>query len=106
MTAVLMDSRGSSPPSKTEKHGRDKQNGVGFSHGLRLLHILRQPSITAVCSVLSTTILKTWPLQNTCVGASVNSTPNHRVYLGRTAPREVACQHRAVRKHYGGADER
>src|SRR6266849_3001186 len=94
MTAVLMGSRGSSHPSKTEKPGRDKQNGIGFSHGLRLLHILRQPSITAVCSVLSTTILKTWPLQNTCVGASVHSERNHRVDFFRPARREVACEQR------------
>src|SRR5882724_6913565 len=40
MTAVLMGSRGSSHPSKTEKHDRDNQNGIDFSHGLRLLHIL------------------------------------------------------------------
>src|SRR5260370_16959987 len=98
MTAVLMDSRGSSHPSKTEEEGSDKRNGVDFSHGLRLLHILRQPSITAVCSLLSTAILKTRPLQNTCVGASVHSERNHRVDLGRPARREVACQQRDAQK--------
>src|SRR5260370_33949689 len=89
MTAVLMDSRGSSPPSKTQKHGRDKQNGIGFSHGLRLLHILRQPSKTAACSVLSTAIPKTCLLHK-CVGASVRSERNHWVDLGRTPRRELA----------------
>src|SRR5258708_39279908 len=44
MTAVLMGSRGSSHPSKTEMHGRDKQNEIGFSHGPPLLHILRHQS--------------------------------------------------------------
>jgi len=92
MTAILTGSRGSSHPSKTEKHGRDKQNGRGFSHGL--LHILRQPSMTAVCSVLSTAILKTWLLQGTCVGTSVHSERNHWIDLGRPPSREIAGHQR------------